>query len=102
MPDNFKEHFYVDDDGEIVRGIERISEIPVTDIEGNPIGAVKVASCATYRDIHFRVMDLLWDYHRRRNYSVESVAKHLRATFPGFPKTVEAFLVSKKGEEHLQ
>lgn len=97
-PDNYYENFYVNDDGEIVKGIEKIATIPVSDIDGNFLGEINTLSCATYQDMHFRVFEFLWEYHLQRNYPVESVAAYLRGLFPGFPNSAEIFLSSKKGE----
>ena len=97
--DNIDEHLYVDDDGKVLRGIEKISCIPVKDFDGKPIGEVKTFSCATRKDVRLRVMEFLWGYDRKRNLAVESVRLHLRAMWPHHASEVEAFLASKRAEE---
>ena len=99
MSGNREDHYYVDEDGNILHGVEKISTVPIFEIGGKPIGEVDVYDCTTMTDLHFRVFQVLWDYHRQRNFSVDSIAAHLRVSFPGFPKTVEAFLISKTKEE---
>lgn len=95
MTDNFEESYVVDENGNLQRFVTRIVAMPVNDINGEPIGKVEVAECATYRDIHLKVLNFLWDYHIERNYSIEKISAYLKTLFPGDPRVSEEFINNK-------
>ncbi|HCY76968.1 MAG TPA: hypothetical protein DHV28_13690 [Ignavibacteriales bacterium] len=95
MTDNFEESFEVNEDGNLQRFVTRIAAIPVNDINGLPIGKVEVAECATYKDIHFKVFDFLWDYHLEKKYTTDQISTYLKTLFPGYPGEAEDFIKSK-------
>lgn len=95
MIDNFEESFEVDENGNIQRLVSRIAAMPIKDINGLSIGKVEVAECATYKDIHFKVFEFLWNYHLEKNYTKVQISDFIKSLFPGFPQDAIEYLAYK-------